>query len=155
GRQAGMRIDRDKEPDSGLDFTDPAAPDSPRRDRPTLGILPRGNYFGGDSGAGYNFPALIKPGALQELVQDAPARVGHETGYALSLGRLILTGHSGGGAPVSAILTHTDSDEVHIFDGMYGSGTNIVKWAQRRIARELATPGTLPPAMRILYRPGS
>jgi len=88
-------------------------------------------------------------------VQDALARLGRETGGTFSMDRLILTGHSGGGAPVSAILAHTDPDEVHIFDGMYGSGANYVAWAERRIARELATPAALPPALRIFYRQGS
>lgn len=150
-----MRINIDKEPISGLNFTDPAAPGSSGRDRPTLGILPRGHYHGGSHGNVYHFPALTRPGALQALVQDSLARLSRETGYTLSQGRLILTGHSGGGAPVSAILAHTDPDEVHLFDGTYSPGGNIVRWAEQRIARELATPGALPPAMRILYRPGT
>ena len=155
GQKGGMRLDRHKEPHSGLDFSDPADPASPGRAGPTLGILPRGNYFGGRSGSGYDFPALIRPGALHALVQDALARAGQAVGQSLQIGRLILTGHSGGGAPVAAILAHTDPDEVHIFDGTYGSGANIVRWAQRQIARELAAPSAKPPAMRILYRPGT
>jgi hypothetical protein len=155
GQREGMRINIDKEPISGLNFTDPAAPGSPGRDRPTLGILPRGHYHGGDRGDVYHFPALIRPGALQALVEDSLARLSRETGHTLSQGRLILTGHSGGGAPVSAILAHTDPDEVHIFDGTYSPGANIVQWAEKRIGRELATPAALPPSMRILYRPGT
>src|SRR5262249_9691149 len=96
-----------------------------------------------------------RPGALQQLIQDALARLGRETGHTFSMGRLILTGHSGGGAPLSAILAHVDPDEVHVFDGVYGSGANIVRSAERRIARELATPSAVPPAMRIIYRRGT
>ena len=151
-----MRLDFHKEPISGLDFTDPDGPGSPGRSRPTLAILPRGNHAPTDKRSdAYNFPDLVGKGALDKLIQDALARASRETGHALSRGRLILTGHSGGGAAVSAILTHTDPDEVHIFDGMYGSCANFVRWARRRIARELAAPGTVPPALRILYRPGS
>jgi peptidoglycan hydrolase-like protein with peptidoglycan-binding domain len=73
----------------------------------------------------------------------------------LERGRLIVTGHSGGGAPVSAILTHSDPDEVHIFDGTYASGANIVRWARRRIESEVAQPAARPPALRVLYIPGS
>ncbi|WP_370113709.1 DUF2272 domain-containing protein [Bradyrhizobium sp. USDA 329] len=155
GQGEAMRINIDKEPISGLNFTDPATPGVPGRDRPTLGILPRGHYHGGTRGDVYHFPALTRPGALQALVQDSLARLSRKTGYTLTQGRLILTCHSGGGAPVSAILAHTDPDEVHIFDGTYGPGANIVRWAEKRIARELAAPGALPPAMRILYRPGT
>ena len=42
-----------------------------------------------------------------------------------------------------------------MFDGLYGSGSNITRWAKQRIAREQASPSAIPPAMRILYRPGT
>ncbi len=154
-RREAMRIDRDKEVWSGLDFADPANPATAGRTEPTLALLPRGNYFGGQSGAGYNFPALVQPGALQRLIDDALARLGRETGLTLRMGRLILTGHSGGGAPVTTIVTHLDPDEVYIFDGTYGSTTNVARWAERRITREVASPTARPPAMRLLYRPGT
>lgn len=154
GRKKGMRIDVDKLPLSGLDFADPVS-GAPGRTRPTLAVLPRGNYFGGQSGAGYNFPALVRAGALQSLVGDALARVGREVGASLRMERLILIGHSGGGAPVTAILAHTDPDEVHIFDGLYGSAANIARWAERRIARERAAPSANPPALRVFYGPGT
>ena len=69
------------------------------RTSPTLLVLPRGNYFGGHSGRGYGFPALHPPGALQALVDDAVARFAAQVGGQPALGRLILTAHSGGGAP--------------------------------------------------------
>ena len=56
GRREKMTLVRDKEPASGLDFTDPADPSARGRTRPTLAVLPRGHYFGGNSGAGYSFP---------------------------------------------------------------------------------------------------
>ena len=154
-QQAAVRIDRDKERISGLDFVNPSSPGSGGRTRPTLGILPRGHYFGGRNKNGYSFPALTPPGALQALIADALARVKRATGHDVRMGRLILTGHSGGGAPLTTVLSHTDPDEVHVFDGLYGPAAAIRAWAERRIARELASPSTLPPAMRVLYRPGS
>jgi len=155
GRRAAMRIDRDKEPASGLDFADPKGSAAGGRTRPTIGILPRGNYFGGKSGMGYDFPALVRPGALQALIDDALVRAGSKVGRTLRMERLIVTGHSGGGAPIGAVLAHMDPDEAHIFDGTYNPRTNIVRWAKARIARELSSPGSPPSALRVLYRPGT
>ena len=155
GQETNVRIDRDKEAISGLDFSNPEAPGTTGRTRPSLAILPRGNYFGGSRKNAYNFPALTPKGALLALIQDALARVTQATGHSVRMGRLILTGHSGGGAPLTAVLAHTEPDEIHVFDGLYGSGKAIGEWAERRIARDLGSPAVLPPAMRILYRPGS
>jgi flagellum-specific peptidoglycan hydrolase FlgJ len=154
GKGLAMRLDRDKEAISGLDFNSPKDGTSGRT-RPTVAILPRGNYFGGRSGMGYNFPNLTPQGRLQSLIQFSLQRVSETIGRTLSMGRMILTGHSGGGAPLSAILAHTDPDEVQIFDGLYGSGANVSAWAKRRIADAIANPRQLLPALRVLYRPGS
>jgi hypothetical protein len=154
GQREAMRIERDKEAHSGLDFSDPKLGTAGRR-QPTIGVLPRGNYFGGQWGTGYNFPELVRPGFVRKLVRDAIGRVSLETGYALTIGRLILTAHSGGGAPLAAVLSDADPDEVHIFDGTYGTGGAIAGWARRRIAREVAAPSGSPPALRILFRPGT
>lgn len=147
GRRAAMSIVRDKEPASGLDFTDPAQPGSAGRSVPTLAVLPRGHYFGGNSGSGYSFPALVKPGALQQLVAAALAAFNRETGASAGQGRLILTAHSGGGAPLMAILKHTDPDEVHTFDALYSDPSALIEWARRRA-------GTGSGALRVVYRPG-
>jgi peptidoglycan hydrolase-like protein with peptidoglycan-binding domain len=147
GRGSGMRIDRDKEPRSGLDLSG--------RARPTVALLPRGNFFGGASGNGYNFPALTRPRALSTLIQDGLGRASRALGVELTPGRLILTGHSGGGAPVTSIVAHTDPDEVHIFDGTYGSAAAVAAWARGRIERYQASPTGTPPAMRIIYRTGT
>ena len=120
------------------------------RARPTLGLVPRGNFFGGQSGAGYNFPELVTPGAISRLVASGLDLLRAQTGVQATLGRLILTAHSGGGAPLNAILRHTDADEVHLFDGSYGDMTNVVAWAKRRIAR-----GASGSALRVLFRPGT
>ncbi|WP_200950781.1 glucosaminidase domain-containing protein [Arthrobacter sp. Soil762] len=146
-KRATMSITRDKEPASGLDFSDPAQPGTPGRTTPTLALLPRGNYFGGNSGAGYSFPELTKPSAIQKLVAAGLEAFNKEAGTSATLGKLILTAHSGGGAPLMAILRHTDPDEVHTFDALYSDPAALIAWARRRIA---AGTG----ALRVLFRPG-
>lgn len=145
-------------PISGLDLTGPGGA-GPSRTRPTLAILPRGNYYGGDTGRGYSFPNLTARGALRKLIDDALARFTARTGISAPMGRLVLTGHSGGGAPLSAVLSHgdpgIDPDEVIVYDGLYGSSDAVLAWARRRIAAEVATPSAVPPALRVFYRRGS
>ncbi|MEU5727023.1 glucosaminidase domain-containing protein [Micromonospora sp. NPDC047738] len=146
-RGRAMNLVRDKEPISGLDFQDPAGSGSPGRTSPTVMVLPRGHYFGGRSGMGYSFPALTKPGAIQALINDALARFTAETGASVTTGRLILTAHSGGGAPLMAILKHTDPDEVVTFDALYTNPAPLIEWARRRIARGSGS-------LRVIYRAG-
>ena len=142
-----MQLPTDMVPVSGLDFADPQDRSSAGRTSPTLLILPRGNFFGGRSGRAYNCPALYPPGALNELVDDALARFGAQTGVHPAAGRLILTAHSGGGASLMRILRYADPDEVHTFDALYTDPSPLIAWAQRRVARGSG-------AMRVLYRPG-
>jgi hypothetical protein len=142
-----MQLHRAMEPRSGLDLADPGLPGSVGRTTPTLLVLPRGNFFGGRTGEGYDFPALRQPGALTALVDDALRRFAAATGVRATRGRLILTAHSGGGSALMAILRHTDPDEVHAFDALYGDPDPLIAWARRRRA---AGTG----AMRVLFRPG-
>jgi subtilisin family serine protease len=144
-RGRSMQLTTDIVPVSGLDFTDPRDHSMRGRTRPALLVLPRGNFFGGRSGRGYNFPALHPPGALKELVDDALARFGTQTGMHPAAGQLILTAHSGGGASLMWILRYADPDEVHTFDALYTDPSPLVAWAQQRIARGSG-------AMRVLYR---
>ena len=133
---------------SGLDLV---APDgSARRARPTVTLLPRGRYFGGRSGIGFDFPALVQRGALDRLVAEGLTAFRAATGLSVTRSRLVLTGHSGGGAPIQRILQHTDPDEVHVFDGTYGDAGPLIAWARKRIAR-----GATDSAMTVLYIPGS
>lgn len=147
GRGRAMRLPRDMEPISGLDFAEPTAPHTAGRTAPTLLVLPRGHYYGGRSGRGYTFPALEPPGAVRALADEALARFGAVTGVRAPLGRLILTAHSGGGASLMKILRHTDPEEVHTFDALYGDPKPLITWARRRIERGSG-------ALRVLYRPG-
>lgn len=151
GRRAAMRIDRDKLPASGLDFSDPATPGSAGRSRPTLAILPRGNFYGGRSGIGYDFPALLAPGALDQLIRQSLALFARAHGLApVAAGRLILTAHSGGGAPLMRLLADHEPDEVHCFDALYGNPAALIRWAESRLRGPAAREG----ALRVLYRAG-
>lgn len=147
GRRDKMNLLRDKEPASGLDFADPANPSTPGSNRPTLAVLPRGHYFGGNSGAGYSFPELVKPNGLKKLIASALEAFNARTGASISQGKLILTAHSGGGAALMAILKHTDPDEVFTFDALYSDPSALIQWARRR---HQAGSG----ALRVIYRSG-
>ena len=121
------------------------------RARPTLGLLPRGNWIARNW---YDFPAL-RGGGLDRLVGDAVAAFRHGVG----VDRLILTAHSGGGMPaVDAIAdAGREPDELHVFDGFYGrnpaegdplAGIEVIdRWLGERLAREPERAG----ALRVLY----
>ncbi|WP_433684769.1 glycoside hydrolase family 73 protein [Nocardia sp. CA-119907] len=150
GHGAVMNIVEHKKPISGLDFADPDHPAAVGRTTPTVLILPRGHHQPKgryENPARYTFPALLPPGALQQLIDDALARFAAATGAVVRRNRLILTAHSGGGAALMAILGHTDPDEVHIFDALYNDPKPLIDWVRRRM-----TAGT--GALRIVYRPG-
>ena len=97
-----------------------------------MAVLPRGHYFGGNSGAGYSFPELVKPNGLKKLITAALEAFNARTGASVSQGKLILTAHSGGGAALMAILKYTDPDEVFTFDALYSDPAALIKWASRR-----------------------
>ena len=151
GRGAAMRIDRDKLPISGLDFANPSSPTEVGRASPLLTLLPRGNFYGGRSGAGYNFPALMPVNALSQLITQALDHFSQTVGATRpALGRLILTGHSGGGAAIMGLLRHYDPDEVHCFDALYGNPEALIRWATAKLQAGAGHTA----AMRILYRAG-
>ncbi|HEV2772832.1 MAG TPA: M15 family metallopeptidase [Thermoleophilaceae bacterium] len=147
-----LDLRRRKLPLSGLDFSPPApprgtgAPAHPAwsgRVRPTLGILPRGRARP-DHQMAYDFPALVRPGAFAQLIdvamRELEARIG--AGQRLTARRIILTAHSGGGAPLNRILARTagttvDPHEVHVFDALYGDPSGLRGWIDRRLARDV------------------
>jgi peptidoglycan hydrolase-like protein with peptidoglycan-binding domain len=149
---AAMRLDVDKEPASGLDFTDPDAPGESGRAEPTLFILPRGNFYGGRTGMGYDFPALVTADGLRQLVDFAltcfATRIGAPR---VGMRRLLLTAHSGGGVALMRILDNNDPDEVQIFDALHTNSTPLVQWATGRLAR----PDSAFSSLRVLYIPGT
>ena len=139
----------EKVPRSGLDLS--------RRARPTLALLPRGNWI---RHTYYDFPALLD-GGLDRLVAYGMECFVEAIGKpgTVAVDRLILTAHSGGGMPaVDAIAGAVrPPDELHIFDGLYGrdpqfddpmQGLEIIdRWLGERMAQEPAKPG----ALRVIY----
>jgi hypothetical protein len=146
-----------KLPLSGLDFAPPVLPASfgapaqppwTGRTRQSLLVLPRGKAREGH-GMAYDFPALTREGAFAELVRVALLEFASCTGLSAPppLRRLILTGHSGGGAPVDRILARIgdgpgDPHEVHVFDGLYGDPSGLRGWVDRRLRRDVAALGS-------------
>ena len=131
---------------SGLDLS--------RRTRPTLAILPRGNWL---RYSWYDHPAMLA-GGLDRLVEYALARFAASlpgAPGALEIDRLILTAHSGGGMPAldAIAAARRMPDELHIFDGLYGRDPaagdpmrgieTIEEWLGQRLAREPERPGAL------------
>ncbi len=136
---------------SGLDLS--------RRTRPTLALLPRGNWL---RYSWYDFPALLG-GGLDRLVDYAlerfAAALPAAAGAGRTVDRLILTAHSGGGMPAidATAGAQRPPDELHVFDGLYGrdpaSGDpmrgleTIDRWLRRRLAAEPERQG----ALRVIY----
>ena len=140
----------EKVPRSGLDLSG--------RTRPTLAVLPRGNWL---RYSWYDHPAMLA-GGLDRLTEYALARFAEGLPGApgrLDIDRLILTAHSGGGMPaIDAIAAARRApDELHVFDGLYGRDPaagdpmrgieTIEAWLGRRLAREPERPG----ALRVVY----
>ncbi|MGK9171301.1 S8 family serine peptidase [Inquilinus limosus] len=151
GLGEAMRIDRQKLPESGLDFVNPNNPAEVGRRTATLAVLPRGNFYGGQSNTGYNFPALFAPGALSQLIRFALERFAAQAGLSrVDPGRVILTAHSGGGAALMRLLADHDPDEIYCFDALYGRPDALIRWAEARL-RGAEPAGA---ALRVLYRDG-
>jgi hypothetical protein len=144
-QQGGAMPLAEKVARSGLDLAG--------RTRPTLALLPRGNWI---RRTWYDFPALLA-GGLDRLVDDAAERVA--AGRSLSVDRLIVTAHSGGGMPAVDTLAglRRPPDELHLFDGLYGRDPSagdplegveaIDAWLTARFAGEPQRPG----ALRVVY----
>lgn len=121
------------------------------RARPTLAMLPRGNwtrhYY-------YDFPALLD-GGIDLLLAYGLHWLGQKRGVVLALDRFILAAHSGGGMPAVDVVAGAQAqpDELYIFDGLYGrdpaegdplQGIEIVdRWLGARFAAEPARRGAL------------
>lgn len=141
----------EKVPRSGLDLS--------RRERPTLAMLPRGNWL---RYSWYDFPAMLA-GGIDRLVDYGLERFAatwpSSKATGLGLDRLILTAHSGGGMPaVDAIAgARRAPDELYVFDGLYGRDPatgdpmrgleTVDHWLGQRIGREPERAG----ALRVIY----
>jgi hypothetical protein len=145
-QQGGAMPLAEKVPRSGLDLSG--------RTRPTLALLPRGNWI---RHTWYDFPALLA-GGIDRLVDEALRIFPHPAG-ALAVDRLILSGHSGGGMPALDAIAgaRRKPDELFVFDGLYGrdpsvgdplQGLEVIDaWLGGRLAGEPDRPG----ALRIVY----
>lgn len=130
---------------SGLDLSG--------RTRPTLALLPRGNWI---RHTWYDFPGLLD-GGIDRLVDYAVEQCG--AGRGLTVDRFILSGHSGGGMPaIDAIAgARRKPDELFVFDGLYGRDPSagdplqgietVDTWLEERFAQEPQWPG----ALRVIY----
>lgn len=139
---------------SGLDLSG--------RTRPTVAVLPRGNWL---RHYYYDFPALLAGGidqlteyGLQHLARAITAVASVAPGT-LAMDRFLLTAHSGGGMPaVDAIASARRSpDEFYVFDGLYGrdpaggspmQGLEVIdRWLAERLRWEPERKG----ALRVVY----
>jgi hypothetical protein len=122
------------------------------RARPTLALLPRGNWI---RHYYYDFPALLD-GGLDLLIAYGLHRQSQMRAMGpLALDRLILAAHSGGVMPAIDIIAGAQAqpDELHLFDGLYGRDPmlgdpmrgmeTVDRWLGERLAREPARPGAL------------
>lgn len=139
---------------SGLDLA--------RRSRPTLAMVPRGNWI---RHYYYDFPALLS-GGIDRLVEHGVRRFREAVAAAspgapvpAAIGRLILTAHSGGGMPAIDIIAGARRvpDEFYVFDGLYGRdpatgdplrGVEVIdQWLGDRLRGEPQRQG----AFRVVY----
>jgi hypothetical protein len=147
-QQQGAMALAEKVPSSGLDLT--------ARPRPTIALLPRGNWL---RYTWYDFPALLA-GGIDRLVEYGLGRFAAAAGrQALAVDRFILSAHSGGGMPaVDAIAgARQPPDEFYVFDGLYGRDPaggdpmrgleTIDRWLGGRLEREPERAG----ALRVIY----
>jgi N-acetylmuramoyl-L-alanine amidase len=136
-----------------------------RGSRPTLCIVPLGGKYTRDDGHyGYHHRFFNSDDGLLQLINFAFKALAARHSLAAGdfrVGRLILTGHSGGGGPLALILNRRnkgtlklpnakDVDEVHLFDAIYGcldkdgKGDDgcqyrpIHEWAKTKIAADTA-----------------
>ncbi|HJZ18256.1 MAG TPA: hypothetical protein VJ251_22900, partial [Stellaceae bacterium] len=95
---------------SGLDLSG--------RARPTLAMLPRGNWI---RHYYYDFPALLS-GGIDQLVDYGVSQFSRAlASHAFTVDRFIIAAHSGGGMPAVDIISDASRlpDELYVFDGLY------------------------------------
>jgi hypothetical protein len=126
------------------------------RARPTLAMLPRGNWI---RHYYYDFPALLA-GGIDQLIEYGLHQFARAMSAArFTLDRFILSAHSGGGMPAVDIIAGArhPPDELYVFDGLYGRdpaigdplrGIEVIdNWLRERLRREPERPG----ALRVAY----
>jgi hypothetical protein len=126
------------------------------RTRPTLAMLPRGNWI---RHYYYDFPALLW-GGIDELVDYGVSQFSRAlASHAFAVDRFILAAHSGGGMPAVDIIAEASRppDELYVFDGLYGRdpasgnplrGLEVIdSWFGDRLRLEPEREG----ALRVIY----
>jgi hypothetical protein len=126
------------------------------RTRPTLAMLPRGNWI---RHYYYDFPALLA-GGIDRLIEYGLRQFAQAIGSArVAMDRFILSAHSGGGMPALDIIggAQRPPDEFYVFDGLYGRdpatgdplrGVEVIdNWLRDRLRHEPERPG----ALRVIY----
>ncbi|MGA7865285.1 MAG: hypothetical protein WCA23_15100 [Stellaceae bacterium] len=134
---------------SGLDLSG--------RTRPTLAMLPRGNWI---RHYYYDFPALLSGGGIDQLVDYGVSQFSRAVAsHPFAVDRFILAAHSGGGMPAVDIIAEASRppDELYVFDGLYGRnpasgnplrGLEVIEaWLRDRVRREPEREG----ALRVIY----
>ena len=133
---------------SGLDLSG--------RTRPTLVMLPRGNWI---RHYYYDFPALLSGGIDQLLHYGVSQFSRAVASHPFTVDRFILAAHSGGGMPAVDIIAEASRppDELYVFDGLYGRdpasgnplrGLEVIDaWLGDRLWREPERGG----ALRVIY----
>jgi N-acetylmuramoyl-L-alanine amidase/D-alanyl-D-alanine carboxypeptidase len=156
--RGGMTLPRGIEPFAGLDLAPVDGAEGQGRARPTLTVLPRGHDTGVKNKSGlyrYTFPQLVGKDDLPRLIAFALERFAAAVGGAAPrVARLILTAHSGGGAPLLAILRHHDPHEVHVYDALYQDAGALAAWARGRLRGDRAAVdggGGPAGALRVFY----
>jgi hypothetical protein len=153
-RQGGEMLLAEKVERSGLDLSG--------RVRPTLVMLPRGNWI---RHYYYDFPALLS-GGIDQLVDYglsifSRAAISAAPGAprAFKVDRFILAAHSGGGMPAVDVVAEASRppDELYVFDGLYGRdpasgnplrGLEVIDaWLGTRLRLEPEREG----ALRVIY----
>jgi hypothetical protein len=147
-QQGGAMPLAEKVERSGLDLTG--------RVRPTLAMLPRGNWI---RHYYYDFPALLS-GGIDQLVDYGVSQFSRAVAsHAFAVDRFILAAHSGGGMPAVDIIAEASRppDELYVFDGLYGRdpasgnpsrGLEVIdSWLGDRLQREPERAG----ALRVIY----
>src|SRR5260221_4715925 len=121
-QQGGAMPLSEKVPKSGLDLS--------RRSRPTLALLPRGNWI---RHYYYDFPALLS-GGIDALIAYAAEQFARAmpSGGGLDIDRVVLSAHSGGVMPAIDVVAGAAQppDELYLFDGPCGAAVPGARGAE-------------------------
>ncbi len=136
-----MRLS-DKANASGLDLQTPGVTG------PTLALVPHGRAFASrvPNTDGFTFPAIANREGLQRFIDAAlsafKATIGSSEGP-LKVRRVIITGHSGGGAALNLLMRSMASGDgahaFHYFDATYGGASVITDargWLRTALERD-------------------